>query len=514
MDNHKRISNILDYLEDAARYYPEKIAFQSVDGQITYAELLEKVNDMGYQLARRFSVVRQPIVVLMDKCVECLIAFFAVVASGNFYVCVDDKMVPERIRKILENLQPAGIIKKQNGIGTGKDSYANIPVMLYEEIVSECADESEALPVLKQIREGMIDTDPLYVLYTSGSTGIPKGSVISHQSVIAYAEWVTETFQIHEGTVFGSQTPFYFSMSVLDIYATIRNAATMQIIPKKFFSFPIRLLEYLREKKVNTIYWVPSALSIVADWKALDYVKVPELHTILFAGEVMPTKQLNIWRSHIPNALYANLFGPTEITDIGLYYILDREFKNEEPIPIGKSCRNMNAFAINEKGSMIEKGETGELYFRGSFVGYGYYNNMEKTREVFVQNPLNSSYPEIVYRTGDLVRENEYGEYVYLGRKDFQIKHMGYRIELGEIENAVSAFEKIERAVCIYRSSKDHIVLFYQGKTEEEEIIVFLKELLPSYMLPNEMIHLRSMPLNANGKIDRVLLTENYLEGN
>ena len=174
----------------------------------------------------------------------------------------------------------------------------------------------------------------------------------------------------------------------------------------------------------------------------------------------------------------------------------------------------MNAFAINEKGSMIEKGETGELYFRGSFVGYGYYNNMEKTREVFVQNPLNSSYPEIVYRTGDLVRENEYGEYVYLGRKDFQIKHMGYRIELGEIENAVSAFEKIERAVCIYRSSKDHIVLFYQGKTEEEEIIVFLKELLPSYMLPNEMIHLRSMPLNANGKIDRVLLTENYLEGN
>lgn len=421
-------------------------------------------------------------------------------------------MAPERIRKIVENLHPAGIIKKKDEWIEKEKIFGHIPVLLYEELLTDADDKAEMRLLLQQIREEMIDTDPLYVLYTSGSTGMPKGSVISHRSVIAYAEWVSQTFSFDEQTIFGSQTPFYFSMSVLDIYATIRNAATLQIIPKKLFSFPIKLLEYLNEKKVNTIYWVPSALSIVADWKALDYVETSELHTILFAGEVMPTKQLNIWRSHIPNALYANLFGPTEITDIGLYYILDREFSNEESIPIGNSCKNMNAFAINEQGNLIEKDEIGELYFRGSFVGYGYYNNLEKTREVFVQNPLNQSYPEIVYRTGDLVRKNEYGEFMYLGRKDFQIKHMGYRIELGEIENAANAFEKIERAVCIYQSSEDSIVLFYQGKAEAKEILVFLKELLPSYMMPNELIQLCSMPLNANGKTDRKRLQENYLE--
>lgn len=300
-------------------------------------------------------------------------------------------------------------------------------------------------------------------------------------------------------------------MSVLDIYATICSGATLYIIPKMLFSFPVRLLEFVKEKQINSIYWVPSALNIVANIGALDFVELPLLKKILFAGEVMPTKQLNIWRKHLPDALYANLFGPTEITDIGVYYILDREFADDKPIPIGKACDNVSLLVIDENGRNVsEKGKTGELYIRGSFLAHGYYNNSAKTAEVFVQNPLNNAYPEIVYKSGDLVYWNEFGELVYVSRKDFQIKHMGNRIELGEIETACSAQENIDSCCCLYKKETDQIIMVYTGKAEEIELRKKLAEKLPRYMLPNIYMPIERMPLNANGKIDRTLLKQKF----
>ena len=359
------------------------------------------------------------------------------------------------------------------------------------------------------IREKQIDTDILYVLFTSGSTGNPKGVVLSHKAVISYISWFTETFNINPETILGNQTPFYFSMSVSDIFSTIYSGATMCIIPKMYFSFPIKLIQYLNENKVNTIYWVPSAYGIVANLGIFENIKPEYLKKALFAGEVMPMKILNLWRKNLPDVQYANLFGPTETTDICTYYIVDRKFRNNESLPIGKACNNCGVLIIKDDGKEAKKGEEGELCIRGSFLANGYYNNLEKTKEVFVQNPLNTIFPEIIYKTGDIVKYNKNNELIYISRKDFQIKHMGYRIELGEIEKAVYDIEYILLCACIYNVKTSHIVLYYQSnKVTIDEIFTKLKKKVPNYMMPNEVIKLDKMPINSNGKIDRKKLKE------
>ena len=416
-------------------------------------------------------------------------------------------MPADRISTIFDSLQPIAIITDNEHLKIAESIENCGEIILLEDTLNQQIDDKK----LAEIRSNSIDTDPLYSLFTSGSTGVPKGTVVSHRNVIAYSEWVSETFDITSETVFGSQTPFYFSMSVLDVFSTIRNGATFHIIPKKYFSFPIKLLEYIRDREVNTIYWVPSALSIVANWKALDYVELPKLKKVLFAGEVMPTKQLNMWIKKRPDIFYANLYGPTETTDICTYYVVDRDFRDDETLPIGKHCNNCDVMILTEDNRLAEVGEEGELCARGSFLAMGYYNNPEKTKEVFVQNPLNTAYPEIIYKTGDLVKLNEKGEIIYISRKDYQIKHMGYRIELGEIEAAAGSIEKIKTCVCIYNENEDKIVFIYEGsKMTDNELMDKLSEKLPVYMRPNVIKRIKQIPYNQNGKIDRKLLKQTY----
>ncbi len=454
---------------------------------------------------------RKPIVVYMEKDSRNIAAFMGAAYSGGFYVPLDSKMPIDRINIILNTLNPEVIIYDDKTKKYLDLLNTNCLKLSYDEISQADPNDEK----LNSARNQMIDTDPLYILFTSGSTGIPKGVVVCHRSVIDYADWVIKTFNINEKTVFGNQTPFYFSMSVLDIFSTILSGATLHIIPKMLFSFPVKLLEFLKEKEVNTIYWVPSALSIVANLGALKEVDMQNLKTILFAGETMPTKQLNIWKKYIPDAVYANLFGPTEITDIGIYYVVDRDFSNDEPIPIGKPCDNVDAIVINKEGRLVEKvGEVGELLIRGSFLACGYYNNPQKTKEAFIQNPLNNNYPETVYCTGDLVYWNERHELVYVSRKDFQIKHMGNRIELGEIENSINSLEYVEMCCCLYDENNKHIVAVYSGNIEEKAMHKMLIKKLPRYMIPNVYYKEDKLPLNMNGKIDRVKLKNNILINN
>ena len=497
-------ANVTYWLDQTADRLPDKVAFADERKAVTFGELRSQARALAGQiLARGF--FKSPVAVYMEKGVDMLVSFMGAAYSCNFYSPIDIGMPASRVDEILEVLQPSLVITT----AALRDTFAQYAYQGDYLIFEEAVLLPEDGQIVDSARDRGIDTDLLYVLFTSGSTGIPKGVTISHRSVIDYIDWVTETFQITKEDTFGNQAPFYFDNSILDIYSTIKSGATTYIIPKNLFAQPVPLLEYLRENQINTIFWVPSALIVVAKLKAFRNVDLSDtLRRVLFCGEVMPNRQLNVWRKFLPNVLYANLYGPTEITDACTYYIVDREFSDDEPLPIGVPMANTDIIVLNGQDKPVAEGEVGELCVRGTSLSMGYYNNPEKTGEVFVQNPLNPHVPEIIYRTGDLVKYNEYGELVYLSRKDFQIKHMGHRIELGEIETAVSSLEEIALCCCLYDEKRQKIVLFIEEQLDKAYINERIARLVPEYMLPNKVITLETMPINANGKIDRVKLKE------
>jgi len=500
------LTNVLNYLEDSACKYPDKLAFADEKNGYTFLETMNNAKAIGSRIAQ-FSKTKQAVAVLMEKTAECLPAFFGAAYAGCFYVPIDTKMPDERVLKILTNLKPACIIHDTKNTERARQIAGDTPVFDYSEMIKTPVDQT----ALDKIRKNHIDTDLLYVLFTSGSTGDPKGVTICHKSVIDYTEWLSETLAFDHDTVFGNQAPFHFDNSILDIYTTLKQGATMYIIPQRCFSFPKTMAKFLNEKQINTIFWVPFALIAYANSGILEKVELPYIKNVYFCGEIMPCKQLNMWRRALPDAMYVNMYGPTEITDVCTYYIVDREFADDDSLPIGIPCENTRILILDENDKEAAFGEKGELCVVGTSLSLGYFNNPEKTNAAFVQNPLNTSYRETIYRTGDIVRYNEYGEIMYLSRKDFQIKHMGYRIELGEIETALISVPGVDNGCCLYDSENMKINCFYVGTVVEDELREQLKTKLPPYMVPDKFVVLQTLPQTANGKIDRVTLKKEYI---
>lgn len=494
---------VIGYLEAFAGRHPDKTAFADKERSLTFLETWRIARSIGSSICER-GYRRRPVAVFMDKKAECVAALLGVVCGGCFYCPLDPKMPKERLDTILSVLDPVLLITDRSKEEQVKAFAYKGPVLFYEEISIHQDLGGQLDEVLDQVTEN----DPLYVLFTSGSTGIPKGVLVGQRVVIDYLRWLEETFAFTSEDVFGNQAPLYFDVSVHDIYGTLYFGARMEIIPPSYFSFPVRLVEYMNERRITTFLWVPSAMGMIANLDAFQFALPKYLRHVMFAGEVLPAKHLEYWVRYLPDQVYANLYGPTE-TFVCTAYVMDKEDSRDKPLPIGKPILNSRAVILDEEDRPVEDGEVGELCMKGSCLALGYYRDPERTAASFVLDPTNPDYPERIYRTGDLVRTDPRGELLYVSRKDDQIKHMGYRIELGEIEAAAAGVEGIRDCACIYEEEKKRIILCYDGRPmEKKELEQRLAKKLPAYMMPARFCYHPALPHNANGKIDRKRLKE------
>lgn len=502
------VTNILEYLDNSVKRVPDKIAFKDENSSVSYRELDKKSRQIATMLLNIGTV--KPVLVYMDcRDINCLVAFMGVVRSGNFYCPIDPEMPIERVKSIVDRLKPEAIVTLERDADRLREC-CECNIYVYERH-ADVIEENEKIELISRRHT---DTNPLYVFFTSGSTGTPKGVVVPHRAVIDYTEWQVEAFNMSENEVIANQAMFSFDLSVGSIFPSLKIGSTMYNVPKLYFTFPAKLIDYLNDIQATFIYWAPSALSVVADMRILRKKKLNTVKKVLFCGEVMPNKQLNEWRRTHPEILYANLYGPTETTVASSCYIVDREFNDDESLPIGYPCYNTKILLIDDEGKAVVQGESGEICILGTGVALGYWKDKVKTDEVFVQNPLNSCYNEVMYRTGDIGKINENDELIYICRKDYQIKHMGHRIELGEIETAAGSIEEISRTICFYDDIKRKIILVYEGNIIDENYIKnCLENKIMDYMMPAKCINIKSFPLNQNGKIDRKKIKGAYMDG-
>lgn len=497
--------NVLEWLEATASCLPDKIAVSDVSSSLTFSQLEQRAREVGTWLAARIAP-RTPVALYLEKSCGCLAAMMGSVYARCFYSVLDVRQPAERLASIMGTLQPGIVLTDEANFARACELLGGSGVEIIRIDDIHCEPDDSLLAVL---RAQALDIDPLYVNFTSGSTGVPKGVAVAHRSVIDFISHFTDLFGISEADELGNQAPFDFDVSVKDIYSCLSTGATLHLIPREYFSEPVKLMDYLTDRRITTCTWAVSAMCFVSIMGGFDYRVPSTVNKVIFSGEVMPPKQLAKWRRALPDAKYVNVYGPTEITCNCTYHVVDREYGKDEVIPAGKAFPNEKVFLLDEEDREVQDaGRQGEVCVAGTCLALGYYNAPERTAESFVPNPLSTAVPELMYRTGDVGMWNESGELIYVGRKDHQIKHLGQRIELGEIEAVAQGFDGVERACCVYHAKKKRIILFFAGSLSEEALLEALQEKLPHYMVPSKLVFLETMPLTKNGKIDRTALAQ------
>lgn len=500
--------SVLDYFEETVKRVPEKKAIRHNEDDCTFAMLQEQAQKLGsYMIELVGDIKNRPIVVLLPKSMDAVVADLGISYSCNIFNNLDVKTPVHRLENIIKLLKPVMVIT--NNAYKDMLSWQEYDVKLLNLDETVLCDININAEELKKRRKELIDTDPFCIINTSGSTGTPKGVVLNYKSFFDFVTWADETFSFDGNEVIGALSPIVFDIYDFELCMMMFKGATIVLLDSSLGVFPARLLEELQKKQVNFIFWVPTIMVNIANMDLLAKLPLPDLKTVWFAGEVFPTKQFNYWKKMLPQAVFANLYGPIEITLDCIYYIVDKKYNDEEPLPIGIPCNNTDILILNDEDQLCRSGEEGEICVRGTSLAMGYYNNPEKTNAAFVQNPLNHAYPERIYRTGDIASVEEDGLIHFKGRKDSLIKHQGYRIELGEIEHEIVNNLKLVPNCCVvYDKENKKIVLFYEGNgTTEKEIRKALAGSFPRYMIPTVYHEMEELPRNTNGKIDRLKLS-------
>ena len=498
------MNNILKYLCASVDRFPERTAVLDDKTRYTYRAFYDRTRHIGSGLALVCGQ-RQPVGVYMEKCADAVAVFLGAVWAGCFYSCLNTELPPARLQQIVFVLEPGVIVTQEALLPQAKELFPQARLLTVEDLSQGEVDEG----LLADRQEKAIDTDVLYVNFTSGSTGVPKGIAVGNRSVMDFIDCFVPLFGITQEDVIANQAPFDFDVSVKDIYSALRSGAALAVVPRRLFSAPTQLIDFLCETGTTTMIWAVSALCLITGFHALDYRTPETVNKIIYSGEVMPLKALKEFRKHLPEAMYVNVYGPTEITCNCTYHILEKDRDYSDGVPIGRPFPNEHVFLLDGEDRLVQEPDVeGEVCVRGTALALGYYRNPEQNAAHFVQNPLNPNYPERIYRTGDLARYNDRGELVFSGRKDFQIKYMGHRIELEEIERAMNAIDGVERACCLFDEKRSRLKGFYVGTIDKDTLHASMKKDMPAFMVPGILRQVEAMPLTKNGKIDRKALAE------
>lgn len=516
-------------LMKSARHYPEKIAIVHKNDEITYRDLDAVTNQLASALRENGMQPRDRIGVYINKSIPAIISIIGILKAGGIYVPMDANAPFGRLKYIIENTGMKCLLTSTRKGGNVKQIFPEENpldlVILTDDLQKLEADPSIKVIPWREISNRSeapcldslsIETDLAYILFTSGSTGLPKGVMISHRTSLTFINWSGEAFSIQPDDRVSSHAPLHFDLSIFDIFTSLKAGATIFLVPEEFSIFPGRLVKFIKDDKISVWYSVPSILMHMMVHGGMKNHAFPDLRLILFAGEVFPVKYLRELIGIIPHAEYYNLYGPTE-TNVCTYYKVDQlEPERIKPVPIGKACSNIEVFALDNRDEIVtEPGKEGELYARGPCVAQGYWRDAEKTAASFINNFLNKEIDERIYRTGDIVTLDAKGNYHLIGRKDHMIKSRGYRIELGEIEAALYAHEGVKEAVAIAVPDElitNKIKAFVVPKGPDSltriEIEKHLSGRIPSYMMPEVIEFAESLPKTSTGKIDREVLTD------
>lgn len=499
-------ANVLWYLERSAACMPDSPAVVDAGTTLTYCQLEQSSKCIGSALMQE-QVRGESVVVVMEKSCLTVSIMMGVLYAGASYVPVDPSVPADRFEHIVRLLHHPVIVtdclegeKAKVAVALGKK------VIEPERLLGDHVDEA----ALQVVRLEAVETEPAYILFTSGSTGVPKGVAVSHRAIRSFIDAFVPALGLNEFDRVANQAPFDFDVSVKDIYGSFAVGATLVIVPRELFMQPLPLVSYLEKHQVTVLVWAVAALCIVSAYHAQDQLP-STLRLVAFSGEVMPLKHLASWRKALPAATFVNLYGPTEITCNCLYHVLDPERDYHDGIPMGEPFAHCGVVVVNNAGEQVSvatPGVEGEVIVRGPSVALGYVGLPEQTEKAFGQNPLNDRFPDRVYHTGDLASFSEAGELYFRGRKDNQIKYQGHRVELEEIDLAIERVPGVRRCRCVFDQKRKRLRAFFEGDTNEQVIRKYVTESLPVHMRPSALVRVDQMPLTKNGKVDRAKLLE------